>query len=67
MDRVTPSESIRSARTRGSPISDPGSTSFDPTIGQAYGRDQALAWNMGTTASTESRLASAMTSAMQAA
>jgi fatty-acyl-CoA synthase len=32
----------------------PGRTSFAPTAGTAKGRPQALAWNIGTTASTQS-------------
>ena len=40
----------------------PGSTNFAPTAGTEKARPQALAWNIGTTASTVSRCDSPITS-----
>ena len=64
---VTPSSFISVTSVAASPIFGPGNTSLVPTIGALYGRPQALAWNMGTTASTLSRPVTPTASAMQQA
>ena len=51
--RVTRSPWMSSTRSRGCRWG-PGSTIFVPSITQAKGRPQAMAWNMGTTGITVS-------------
>ena len=52
--KVTPSASISSYTDLPSSAG-PGNTTLQPVIAAAYGRPQALTWNMGTTGSTLSR------------
>ncbi len=63
---VTPSAAINRARLAPSACR-PGRTSLPPTAGSAKGRPHALAWNIGTTASTASRLVKAVASACKRA
>src|SRR6478609_7048714 len=53
-DTVTPSASNRSCRLLPS-RNGPGRTSLAPTMQAAYGRPQALTWNIGTTGRMVSR------------
>jgi hypothetical protein len=64
---VTPSSFISATSVAGSPIFGPGNTSLVPTIGAVYGKPQAFAWNIGTTASTTSLLESPVASTVQPA
>ena len=60
-EKVTPSVSISSWIDAPSSFW-PGITSLQPTAGQEKARPQALAWNIGTTGSTTSRLERPITS-----
>ena len=62
---VTPSALMSVARRRPS-VWRPGNTSLAPAAAVAKGTPHALAWNIGTTASTQSRALMAMKSACRA-
>ncbi len=59
--KLTRSSAMKAARL-GPSRCRPGITSAAPLIGAAYGRPQALTWNIGTTGSTRSTARSASTS-----
>ena len=64
--KLTFSDSINSKIDLPS-MAGPGKTSLAPVIAAAYGRPQALTWNIGTTGSTESRALMLSASGMQPA